>query len=117
MNSRAMLLVSNENEKALREQGQSLLLKTPTKAQLKEVIGDYQAFKDVAIDCVQFFDREPRRASLRVNVCNKPEQGIRLAINGRAGRAYCNFVAAEQVDDLIDRLVKIRADRFGVKHD
>lgn len=111
MNNRAMLLVNDENEKALHEQGHTLSTKIPTKAQRKEVQGDYQAFKDVAINCLQFINREPRHASLRVTRCDRHGKSIRIAINGRAGRSDCHLVSAEQVNDLIERLTQLK---FGL---
>lgn len=100
------------NEKALREQGQTLQLKTPTKALGKEVSGDYQAFENVAINCMQFVNQQPAHAFLRV-AKSRQQHGVRLSINGRGGRAECVLSNVEQVDDLIYRLEKFKGDMLS----
>ena len=109
-NHREMLLPSG-NEKALREQG-STLPTTPTKA-LEEVVGDYQPFSELAIACLQFVDHEPMHASLRVAPAKRYGAALRVSINGRDGRAACFLTNAQQIDDLIERLEKLKEDTFG----
>ncbi|PKF60637.1 hypothetical protein CW745_13990 [Psychromonas sp. psych-6C06] len=100
-----------KNEKALREQGHSILTKTPTTV-VKEVSGDYTRFSDIAIGCVQFLAKEPVKANLRVGQtrqCN----GVRLSISGRAGRAELFLTSPEQVDELVERLEVLKLMQFG----
>lgn len=109
---RHLLIADGGNEKALREQGSSVLPTTPTKA-LKEVVGDYQSFSEVAISCLQFVEHEPFQASLRVAPTKRQCIGLRVSINGRDGRAACFLTNEQQVDDLIMRLTKLKIDTFG----
>lgn len=102
--------LSGGNEKALFEQGHSTLTKIPNIV-TKEVNGEYQAFKGLAINCFQFVNREPRNASLRITPCERYGKSIRLAINGRGGRTSCHLMSTKEVDDLIARLTQLR---FGL---
>lgn len=100
--------MGDANEKALLEQGSVLAPKTPTKAQLDTVVGDYQPFKDVAIDCLQYLGQTPRNAFLRAGLAQRYGEGIKLSISGREGRAECFLTEVQQVDDLIYRLAELR---------
>jgi len=104
-------LLTSGNEKALLEQG-SVLPTTPTKA-LKVVEGDYQPFSGIAISCLQFIEHEPCSASLRVSAAKRHGTGLRVSINGRDGRAACFLTNAQQIDELVMRLEKLKVDMFG----
>ena len=101
----------NRNEKALHEQG-LVLPTTPTKA-LKGVEGDYQPFSGIAISCLQFIEHEPFSASLRVSAAKRYGTGLRVSINGRDGSAACFLTNAQQIDELVMRLEKLKSDMFG----
>ncbi len=103
--------LTSGNEKALRKQGSSALARTPTTV-VKEVIGDYTRFEDIAIGCVQFIDKQPVRAHLHVGKtrqCN----GIRLSVSSRASRTEVFFTSAEQVNELVERLEVLKMMQFG----
>lgn len=105
---RELLLMRNENEKALLEQGSVLIPKAPTKAHSDTVNGDYQPCKDVAIDCLQYLGQTPRNAFLRACLADRYGEGIKLSISGREGRAECFLTTTQQVDDLIFKLAHLR---------
>lgn len=106
-----MRRLSDGNKKALREQGQ-ILPTTPTKA-LKEVGGEYTPFADIAINGVQFVEREPVHARLWVGQARDTRDGVRVAIGGRDGRAELFLKSADEVDALINRLNQLRMMQFN----
>jgi len=105
--------VNSANEKALRAPGLPARPTIPPKP-LAEVVGDYQSFSDVAIDCLQFVERKPVTAHFRVGRTRQCI-GLRLVISGRDGHSECFLTNAQQIDDLIGRLAKLKIDAFGKK--
>ena len=106
--------MKGEKNKALREQGLTTIAKAPTKAQGEVVFGEYQRFNQVAIRAVQFVDQHPVTASCRVMRSHRVN-GVRVAINGRDGRAECFLISEGQIDELVDRLTSLKTELFGKK--